>query len=110
MFLIARTAQQLASWDGANGEMRASEVNSKAYCTESFSQQAERYGYNTRNKNSDVALHRQMDPEDPVLAERETSSTRGVAPSAWKCVAADAYQNSSQPRIRRIDRPAHNQI
>jgi hypothetical protein len=103
MFLIARAAQELASWNGAKGETRAWEANSKDYSTESFSHKAERYEYNTSTKNSFVYLHRAMDTQDLVFAEREASSARAVASTHWKRLATHAHDNSSQSRIHRVD-------
>ena len=106
MFLIALGTQELASWDGANGETKASEAKSKCYFQERYSQKEKRHEYDTKIKNSVVHLHWQMDTEDSVFAWRQTLSPRAVAPPTRERVAAHADQNSSQPRIRRFNRQA----
>jgi hypothetical protein len=48
-------------------------------------------------------LHRQVDAKGFVFASREAASTWGVAPSSPRGLTADAFQNSTQSRIFRID-------
>jgi hypothetical protein len=55
-------------------------------------------------------LYRQMDAEDPLLAERKALPARGAAPQRWKRFPAHAYQNSAQSGIHGIDQPARDQI
>jgi hypothetical protein len=110
MFLIAPGVQELASWDGADGETKARQANKKGYFAETFSQKEERNEYDTRIKNDVVHLYRQMDTQDFVFAYREALSTRGVAPPARKCLSANAYQNTSRSRIHRISCQARYEV
>jgi hypothetical protein len=110
MFLIALGAQELASWDGADCETKATEANKKGYFPKTFSQKEERYGYDTRIKNGLVHLHRQMDTQDFVFVKRQALSPWAVAPPARKRVAAHADQNSPQSRIRGFNRQARDAI
>ena len=69
----------------------------------------------SRTKHEDAGnalndFHRKMDPKDLVLAEREASSIRGVAPRPRERLPAHAHQNSSQSRIDGIDRQAGDEI
>ena len=79
MFLIARVAQELASWDGADCETKARQANNKGNFAETFSQKEERHEYDTRIKNGLVHLHRQMDTQGFVFARRKSLSARAVA-------------------------------
>ncbi len=110
MFLIARGAQQLASWDGADGETKARQANKNGYFAETFSQKEERHEYDARIKNGLIHLHRQVDVEDFVFAKRQALSPWAVAPPARERVAAHVDQNSPQSRIRGINRQACDPI
>ena len=106
MFLIARVAQELASWDGADCETKARPANKNGNFAETFSQKEERHEYDTTIKNGLVHLHREMDTEDLVFAKRQALSTRRVAAPPRKCLSANADQNPSRSRIRGFNRPA----
>ena len=64
--------------------------------------------YEASVENGPPDLHRQVDTEDFVFSEREALSTRPIAPPARKRFPADAYQDSSQSRIRWISRPTRD--
>jgi hypothetical protein len=81
-------------------------TNSKGCPTEKFPREAERHEVRPRVENGDADLHRQVDTESVVFAERETLSTRAAAPPPRKSLTAHAYQNSAQSRIHRINRQA----
>ena len=103
MFLVALGAHGLASWDRAELRKRVCEI------TVMF-RRRQHYEYDARIENAIPDFYRQMDPQGLVFAEGETSSTRGVAQTPRKRLPTDAYQNSSQPRIHRIDREARDEI
>jgi hypothetical protein len=73
-------------------------------------QEARHYEENGRSEDGLADLYRQVDTQDFVFAEKAPSSTRGVAPPRRKRLAAHAHQNSSQPRIHRINRQAGDEI
>ena len=66
-----------------------------------FLQETEHYEGCAKLKNGPRDLHRQVDNQGFVFAEREALSTRAVAPPRRKRLPADAYENSSQSRINR---------
>lgn len=51
-----------------------------------------------------------MDPKDLILTETEASPARRIEAPPWKYLSANAYENPSQSRIRRIDRKARDGI
>lgn len=110
MFLIAPAAQELASCDGADGEAKACEAKTNGYFTGMSSRKKGQHEHDTRIKTCFVHLHRQMDTQDFVLAKREALSPRAVAPPAWARFAAHADQDSSQSRIRGLNRQAYNPV
>jgi hypothetical protein len=67
MFLIARAAQELASWDNADGEAEARKKSLQNCLAQTFSQKAERHEYVTGTKSGIVHLHRQMDTQGFIL-------------------------------------------
>jgi hypothetical protein len=73
-------------------------------------QEARHHEENGRSEDGLADLYRHVDTQDFVFAEKAPSSTRGVAPPRRKRLAAHAYQNSSQPRIHRINRQAGDEI
>ena len=81
-------------------------TNSKGCPTEKFPREAERYEVTARIENGDADLHRQVDTESFVFAEREALSTRAAAPPPRKRLTAHANENSAQSRIDRISRQA----
>lgn len=62
MFLIARCARALASWNGAECETKA------CHFTETFSQEAESYEYDASIEDGRLAFHRQVDPQGVVFS------------------------------------------
>jgi hypothetical protein len=76
----------------------------------SFSQEAGRYENAARIENGGPDFHRQVDTQGFVFAEREALSARAVAPPTRKRLPTDAYQNSSQSRIDRINRQARDEV
>lgn len=69
-----------------------------------FSHQAGNYEHNKGIESHEADLHRQVDAKGFVFASRKALSTWGVAPPPQRGLTADAYQNSTQSRIFRIDR------
>jgi hypothetical protein len=55
-------------------------------------------------------LHRQMDAQDFIFAEREASSARAVAASPGKSLPEDADSNPAQSRIHGVNRQARDEI
>jgi hypothetical protein len=106
VFLIALGAHGLASWDRAELRKRMCEAD---YFVAKF-RRRQHYEYDARIENALPDFYRQMDPQGLVFAEGETSSTRGVAQTPRKRLPTDAYQNSSQSRIHRIDSEARDEI
>lgn len=72
--------------------------------------EATHYEGNARIEQFPADLYRQVDTQDIVFSQREASSTRGVAPTSLKRLAAHAYQISSQSRIRRAHRQARDEF
>jgi hypothetical protein len=70
--------------------------------------EAERHEDSARNENGGFDLHRQVDTEGFVFAEREALSTRTVAATRRKHLPANADPNSSESRIHRTNRPARD--
>lgn len=70
----------------AKGSVRHTDVPNCA-----FSHQAGNYEDDTRTEDDETDLHRQVDPEDFVFAEREVLSTRRVATPAPGSLTANAY-------------------
>jgi len=81
-------------------------ANAACCLTEQLSQVAERHEDKVRIENGGFDLHRQVDTEGFVFAEREALSPRAVAPPYRKRLPANVDQNSSQSRIHRINHPA----
>jgi hypothetical protein len=61
-------------------------------------------------ENGAPDLHREVDTQDFVFAETEALSTRAAAPPPGNHFSTNAYQNSPESRIHRINRSAHHQI
>jgi hypothetical protein len=99
-------------WQGGTvprAKQRREKQNSKDFLTQ-VSQEAGRYENDARIENGGPDFHWQVDTQGFVFAEREALSARAVAPPTRKRFAADAYQNSSQSRIHRINRQARDEI
>ena len=62
------------------------------------------------SKNAPIDFYRKMDAAYPVFASGDASPARGTAPPPGKHLSAYAHQNSSQPRIQRLDREACDEI
>lgn len=75
-----------------------------------FSHQAGNYEHNKGVESDEADLHRQVDAKGFVFASRKALSTWGVAPPSSRGLTADAYQNSTQPRIFRIDRQKRDHV
>ena len=99
MYLIARGAEGLASWDDAEREKVP---------PENFSQEARSYEGHTRSGTAD--FHREVDTQDHFFVEREALPAWAVATPPRNGFTANAYQNSAQPRIHRVDRAARDGI
>jgi hypothetical protein len=100
-------------WQGGtvpSGEGKAREANSKGYPIVKFLQETGHYEGSARIKNGPRDLHRQVDSQGFVFAEREALSTGAVAPPRRKRLPADAYENPSQSRIHRINRQARDEV
>jgi hypothetical protein len=110
VFLIARTAQALARWDSVERRRKNAKANWKGYPIVTFLQETGLYEGSRRIKNGSRDLHRQVDTQGFVFPEKEALSTRAVAPPRRKRLPADAYQNTSQSRIHRINRETRNAV
>jgi hypothetical protein len=104
MFLIAPGTQALAKWDGAEREKRRERQIRKDCLTEKISPEARRYEDRTRIETDAADLHRQVDAQDSVFTERQTLSTRAVAPPPRQRLPEDADPNPSQSGIHGLDR------
>jgi hypothetical protein len=94
-------------WQGGTvPSAKKSEANSKGHLAEKFSQEALRHEDDARIENGPANFHRQVDTQSFVFAERETLSSRAVAPLPWKRLPTDAHKNSSQSRIDRTNHQA----
>jgi len=108
VFLIALGTPALARWGGAE---RGKNVRCKFdVLSPEVSQEAWSYEHDATIESRRADLHRQVDTQDFVFAERKILSTRTVASSPGNGLAAHAYQNSSQSRSHRINRQARNEI
>jgi hypothetical protein len=76
----------------------------------SLSREHQAPGYIENREKQRRDLYRQMDAEDPLLAERKALPSRGAAPQRWKRFPAHAYQNSAQSGIHGVGHPARYQI
>lgn len=96
MCLIASGAKDWQSGMASSGKRNAGEEDSTGYLPENFSREAGRDEDDARIENV-LTFYRQVDAEDFVFAERESLSTRGIAPPRRKRFPANAHQNSAQP-------------
>ena len=111
VFLIARAAQELASWGRWRRRNKRWESQIKAAISrEGLRRRKSAHAYDNRTKTGLVDLHRQMDTQDFVFAERQAPSPWAVAPPAWERIAAHADQNSPQSRIRGFNRQTCDEI
>jgi hypothetical protein len=76
----------------------------------SLSREHKASGYIENGKKQQSDLYRQMDSEDPLLAEGKALPARGAAPQRGESFPAHAYQNSAQSGNHGIDREARDQI
>jgi hypothetical protein len=75
-----------------------------------FVEEAHSYEGKPGIENGATNLHRQMDAQDLIFAERETLSARAVAASPGKSLPEDADSNSTESRIHRVNRQACDEI
>ena len=75
-----------------SGEGKARDANSKGHLVVKFLLETEHYEGGARLKKVTRDLHRQVDTQGFVFAEREALSTRAVAPPRRKRLPADAYR------------------
>jgi hypothetical protein len=106
VFLIAPDAQALARWDCAERE-KGPRNKLERLPSEKLSREARSHEDVARIENGAAHLNREADTQDFVFFETEALSTRAVAPPPGEHFSTDAYQNSSQSRIHRINRSAH---
>jgi hypothetical protein len=71
-----------------------------------FVEEAHSYEGKPRTEDSATDLHRQMDTEDFVFAEREALSAWAVAASPGKSLPEDADSNPTESRINGLNRQA----
>jgi hypothetical protein len=82
----------------------------KIYFARCFAEKEKQHEFDGKTKNGVVYLHRQVDTQDFVFAEKPAVSPWAVAPRVGERIAAHADQNPSQSRIRGPSRQACDSI